>query len=120
MLGVIVRWLELIDDMGSRAAEAMPSAGTVAFSEPSRRLVRETMRGDWDRSIAGDLMDMLGFRSESQALHEADRIARFGIREDVRRRVDSGDERWPHSNLELPNLALAPHNREINHVRAAR
>ncbi|HEV8004145.1 MAG TPA: hypothetical protein VGP63_30045 [Planctomycetaceae bacterium] len=120
MLGVIVRWLELIDDMSQRAAEATPLAGTVDFSEPARRLVRETIHGDWDRSIASDLMDTLGFRSESQALHEADRIARFGIREDARRRVDSADERWPQSNLELPNLELAPRNREIDHVRAAR
>jgi hypothetical protein len=120
ILGVIVRWLELIDDMGPRAAEHMPLTGTVAFSEPARRLVRETLRGDWDRSIAGDLMDTLGFRSESQALREADRIARFGIREDVRRRVDSADERWPQPNLELPNLELEPRNRESHHVRAAR
>ncbi len=115
ILSVIVRWLELVDDMGPRAAEALPLAGTVAFSEPARRLVRETMRGDWDRTIAGDLMDTLGFRSQSQALREADRIARFGNREDLRRRIDSADERWPQSNLEL-----AQYNRETDHVRAAR
>ena len=120
ILSVIVRWLELVDDMGPRAAEALPLAGTVAFCEPARRLVRETIRGDWDRTIAGDLMDTLGFRSESQALREADRIARFGIREDVRRRVDSADERWPQSNLELSKVELAQHNRETDHVRAAR
>ncbi len=119
LLAVVVRWLELIDDCGPREANALPTAGPGAFSEPARRLVRETLRGDWDRRIVGDLLSALGYRAESQTLEEAARAARVGIRDDLRRRIDSADERWPQSNLESANLDLAQRTRENRNVRAS-
>jgi hypothetical protein len=119
LLALVVRWLELTGDGGAAAADALPPARAVAFSEPAQRLVRETLRGDWDRRIAADLLDALGYHVESETLWEAERASHFGIRDDSRRRVDPADERWPRSNLELAHPELARRTRETDHVRAS-
>jgi hypothetical protein len=119
LLAVVVRWLELIEESGPRTVDALPPAGVIAFSEPARRLVRETLRGDWDRRIVGDLLAALGYRAESQSLGDAEQASRFGIRDDLRRRLDSADEHWPQSNLEPANLELAQRARENRNVRAS-
>jgi hypothetical protein len=124
LLALVVRWLELTGDTRAAAADAPPPDRAVAFAEPARRLVHETLRGDWDRRIAADLLDALGFRVESERLREAERISRGGIRDDSRRRLDSADEHWPRSNLELASLQpahpeLARRTRETDHVRAS-
>jgi hypothetical protein len=124
LLSLIVRWLELVEEGGPVTADALPPTGAVVFSEPARRLVRETLRGDWDRRIAIDLLTALGCSVERDTLQEADRLARFGMRDDVRRRLDSADERWPRSNLEPANLEpanleLPRLTRETDHVRTS-
>jgi hypothetical protein len=115
LLAIIVRWLELIEDCSPPIADEEPPAGRLAFAQPAARLVRETLRGDWDRRLTVDLLAAWGFREESETLREADRVvSRFENREDLRRRVDTADEHWP-----TPNFELAPRSREIPHVRAS-
>jgi hypothetical protein len=114
LLAIVVRWVELIDERRSETTAVIPPAGRLALAEPARRLVRETLRGDWDRQIAGDLLGAFEFGAESQSLREVGTIASpFENRDGSRRRLDSADERWPALNLEL-----ATQSREKHHVRA--
>jgi hypothetical protein len=113
LLAVIVRWLDLVDVSRATTSEKLSPAARLAFAEPAAHLMRETLRGDWDRPLAGDLLMALGFRVEAETLHEARRVASsFESREAPRLRLDSADEEWPHLNLEL-----AKASREIQHVR---
>jgi hypothetical protein len=114
LLAIVVRLLELIDEWGSMIADGERLADRRAFFEPARRLAWEALRGDWDRSLAGDLFDRLGFSAECESLQQAaSAAASFESRDGVRRRFDSGDERWPELNLELEQ------SREKRYVRAS-
>jgi hypothetical protein len=113
-LVVIVRWLELVDECRP-AIESKASADGPVFGEPARRLLRETLRGDWDRQRAGELLAALDFREESERLRAALRTApAFENRDGRHRRLDDADELWPE-----PNLEPAPRSREKHHVRAS-
>jgi hypothetical protein len=123
LLAVVARWLELTEGSNSIASETPPAAARLVFAEPAGRLVRETLRGDWDRQFVGELLAMFGFRAESEALRQTERGVAASPTGDHKRRLDSADTRGPQPNLPLAdldptNLELAPRSREIDHARA--
>jgi hypothetical protein len=125
LLALIARWLELTVEGEPATDETLPVAARLDFAHSAGRLAREASRGDWDRRLAADLLGALGFRAESDSLHEAGRrVSAVENREELERRLDSADEQWPQPNLQranlgLTNLELAKRSRELHHARAS-
>jgi hypothetical protein len=130
LLALIARWLELTEERESATEETPPVAAQLNFAHSAERLAREASRGDWDRRLAANLLGALGFRAQSDSLHEADRrVSAVENREELRRRLDSADEQWPRPNLQRANLGLAnlgltdlelaKRSRELHHARAS-
>jgi len=130
LLALIARWLELTEEGEPATDETLPVAARLNFAHSAGRLAREASRGDWDRRLAADLLGALGFRAQSNSLHEAARrVSAVENREELERRLDSADEEWPQPNLQranlglaslgLANLELAKRSRELHHARAS-
>jgi hypothetical protein len=130
LLALIARWLELAEEGEPANDETLPASARLNFAHSAGRLAREASRGDWDRRLAADLLGALGFRAQSDSLHEADRrVSAVENREELERRLDSADEQWPQPNLQRANLGLASlgladlelakRSRELHHARAS-
>jgi hypothetical protein len=105
LLASVVRWSELVE--GKRAAPA----------EAARLLVLETLRGDWDRQSAREVLGALGLSAEFGQLDEAARPQlTYENRDDARRRLDPPEARWPQINVPLADSELRPGSREAEHV----
>jgi hypothetical protein len=130
LLALIARWLELTEEGEPATDETLPVAARLNFAHSAGRLAREASRGDWDRRLAADLLGALGFRAESDSLHESDRrVSAVENRKELERRLDSADEQWLQPNLQRANLGLvslgladlelAKRSRELDHARAS-
>jgi hypothetical protein len=123
LLAVVVRWLELVDGIGSPGDETPLAASRLALAEPARRLLTESLRGDWDRRLAADLLVELGCDSEAERLRDAERSIGVSNRKEPQRRLDSADEDWRQPNLPSAEVAptslgRSPRSRELKHARA--
>jgi len=114
LLAIAVRLLELIEENCARIVDHDAHPDEVAFSEAARQLTHETLRGDWDRRLADDLLASMGFDQKRNA--EKTRLidVRSASAEGIRRRLDSAGEHSPE-----PNLASARQAREGRDVRAS-
>jgi hypothetical protein len=115
LLAVVTRWLELADEARPTTSAEPLLDGGLCFAQAAARLAREALRGDWDRRIAGNLLVALGFARESEILEHPDAARPTAdSRNDVRRRIDSAENRWPHAKLESDRAEIAqidPHKR---------
>jgi hypothetical protein len=114
LLTIAVRLLELTEENRTRIVDQNAQPDPLAFSEAARQLRQETLRGDWDRSLADDLLASMGFDQKRQTEQSRMIDVRSGGAEGMRRRFDSAGEHLPE-----PNLGSAPQPREGRHVRAS-
>jgi hypothetical protein len=107
-LATTVRFLEIVDGLTTNSIEESPQS---AFYPAAIQLGREANRGEWDPSVAGELLVGLGFQVKYEP-------AAFGTEPDwanARRRLDPAEQAVPD-----PNFLSAREVPEVRHVRTTR